>query len=437
MVPTNKGCCLRPSAAGAAVGGHRAPLVGCRAVLLLIEFFHIYIQICFLKINCQNGRKIRCLETIFILLLRLQKYFFSFVLVLVPNTTLDVNLTCGSCVLSSLTHITNNMFLFQSKPKEKSNNLSLNPLYVVPDEHDSAAQKELEIQRVKWDSFLQSRPNIWNEEWLWMNRLVPADNGGPIKKKFMQMFNSKTKLRKRVKALIRSGVPPELRGDVWYACAGAATKMKSSSRDQQYPELVKRLHELDNTLIAIDIEKDLLRTFPEKICVEDQKLVDTLRRLLRAFALRNRSVGYCQSMNYVCALLLFHMEEERAFWTFSALLEDILPNDYYIPSLIGGRIDQQVFQSCIAWKLPKVYEAFRATNTVLEPIICPWFMCLYVNVLPLYAVCRVWDCLFWEGSVVLFRIGLTLVKSKSNEIVKATDFIGVYTVLKGSNVKSH
>lgn len=329
------------------------------------------------------------------------------------------------------------MFLFQSKPKEKGNNLSLNPLYVLPDENDSAAQRELEVQRAKWDNFLQSRPNIWNEEWLWSNRLVSSEGDGPIKKKFMQMFNSKTKLRKRVKSLIRSGVPPELRGEVWYACAGAAAKMKNASRDQQYPELVKRLHELDNTLIAIDIEKDLLRTFPEKICVEDQKLVDTLRRLLRAFALRNRTVGYCQSMNYVCALLLFHMEEERAFWTFSALLEDILPNDYYIPSLIGGRIDQQVFQSCIAWKLPKVHEAFRTTNTVLEPIICPWFMCLYVNVLPLYAVCRVWDCLFWEGSVVLFRIGLTLVKSKSNEIMRAPDFIGVYTVLKGSNVKTH
>jgi hypothetical protein len=329
------------------------------------------------------------------------------------------------------------MFLFQSKPREKGSSVLLNPLHVLPEEQDSAAQKELEIQRSKWDTFLQSRPNIWNEEWLWMNRLVPTDNGGPIKKKFMQMFNSKTKLRKRVKSLIRSGVPPELRGDVWYACAGAATKMKSCSRDQQYPELVKHLHELDNTLIAVDIEKDLLRTFPEKICAEDKKLVDTLRRLLRAYALRNPVVGYCQSMNYICALLLFHMEEERAFWTFASLLEDILPNDYYIPSLIGGRIDQQVFQSCVAWKLPKVHEAFRTTNTVLEPIICPWFMCLYVNVLPIYAVCRVWDCLFWEGSVVLFRIGLTLVKSKSNEIIRATDFIGVYSVLKGSHVKSH
>eukprot|EP01033_Poteriospumella_lacustris_P019667 gene19667-14280_t len=69
------------------------------------------------------------------------------------------------------------------------------------------------------------------------------------------------------------------------------------------------------------------------------------------------------------------MDEEPAFWTLSALIEDILPPNYYSASLLGGRIDQQVFQSCLAWKLPKIYEVFRNTNTMLEPVICPWFLC--------------------------------------------------------------
>ncbi len=76
---------------------------------------------------------------------------------------------------------------------------------------------------------------------------------------------------------------------------------------------------------------------------------------------------------------------------------------------------------------------------MLEPIICPWFLCLYINVLPLYTTCRVWDCLFWEGSVVLFRIGLTLMKSKARPILEATDFIGIYGVLKSPSggVREH
>lgn len=68
----------------------------------------------------------------------------------------------------------------------------------------------------------------------------------------------------------------------------------------------------------------------------------SLRKVLRAYALRNPKVGYCQSMNFLCAMLLFHMNEERAFWVFAALLEDILPSDYYDPTMLGGRVDQQV-----------------------------------------------------------------------------------------------
>ncbi len=48
-------------------------------------------------------------------------------------------------------------------------------------------------------------------------------------------------------------------------------------------------------------------------------------------------------MNYLAGLLLFHMPvEEQAFWTLATLIEDILPPNYYSPSLLGGRIDQQV-----------------------------------------------------------------------------------------------
>lgn len=330
------------------------------------------------------------------------------------------------------------MFFFNSKENRVSvftdSSKSRN---VLPDPQDAAAVREVEIQRFKWNAFLASKPGIFEEEWLWENRLVTTARDGPIKKKFMQIFNSKVKLRKQVKALVRSGVPPELRGRVWFACSGAAKKQRTATGTEQYSMVVNQIPSLEGSQIAADIEKDLLRTFPELIAESDQEMIEMLRRVLMAYALRNPNIGYCQSMNYLCALLLFHLEEERAYWTFAALIEDILPNNYYVPSLLGGRVDQQVFQSCIASKLPRLFEVFKSTNTLLEPIICPWFLCLYVNVLPLYAVCRVWDCLFWEGNIVLFRIGLTLIKSKSNYILQATDFISVYGILKANNLKQY
>lgn len=327
------------------------------------------------------------------------------------------------------------MFLFSSGSSAKPSVPTRHTrpyMFVNPDDDDSAAQKELEAARLRWNSLVTKYSNVWDEQWLWDNRNSPLQSSGPLRKKFLQMFNSKVKMRKRIKSLIRGGVPPEFRGNVWSSCAGSNTKKALASPDEQYQVLLTKIHRLDGTSIAVDIEKDLLRTFPDRIATTDTEFISSLRNVLYAYAVRNNRIGYCQSMNYLCGLLLLHMDEEPAFWTLSALIEDILPPNYYSASLLGGRIDQQVFQSCLAWKLPKIYEVFRNTNTMLEPVICPWFLCLYVNVIPLYAVCRIWDCLFWEGSTVLFRIGLTMIKSKSHELLRARDFITIYGILKNS-----
>ena len=45
------------------------------------------------------------------------------------------------------------------------------------------------------------------------------------------------------------------------------------------------------------------------------------------------------------AVLLMYLDEEQAFWCLAALIEDILPQDYYARSLIGSRVDQQVTSS--------------------------------------------------------------------------------------------
>eukprot|EP01031_Cornospumella_fuschlensis_P030311 gene30311-36625_t len=312
------------------------------------------------------------------------------------------------------------MFFF-SRKEEKASNLDTDNVttFITPDFDDLAAMREVEIQRLKWNSFLTSNrnTNIWDESWLWMNRTEHKPDVGPIRKKLMLLFNSKVKTRKQVKSLVRHGVPPELRGKVWFACSGAPAKMRAAALEESYAYYVSQIPTLDGSQISVDIEKDLPRTFPDYIGNDKDVGTDLLRRVLLAYALRNPAVGYCQSMNYICALLLLHMKEEKAFWVFAALIEDILPPDYYSPSMLGGRIDQHVFQACIAWKLPRLYAKFKETSTLLEPIICPWFLCLFINVLPLYTVCRVWDCLFWEGSAVLFRIGLSMLRSKQDTLL--------------------
>jgi hypothetical protein len=155
-----------------------------------------------------------------------------------------------------------------------------------------------------------------------------------------------------------------------------------------------------------------------------------LKNILLAYSLRNPEVGYCQSMNFLCAMLLLHLEEEQAFWVLASLVENLLLRDYYAPSMMGSRVDQLTFQSCLAWKLPGIFAHVRAMDVILEPILCPWFLCMFLHVLSLDAVQRIWDCFFFEGNVVLFRIGLAICKLLENEIMKSDDIGSLFILLK-------
>lgn len=70
----------------------------------------------------------------------------------------------------------------------------------------------------------------------------------------------------------------------------------------------------------------------------------------------------------------------------------------------------QVLQSCLAWKLPAMHKHFKNAGMILEPVTCSWLLCTYINTMPLTVVLRIWDCLFWEGNIVLLRIGLSVCK---------------------------
>lgn len=49
-----------------------------------------------------------------------------------------------------------------------------------------------------------------------------------------------------------------------------------------------------------------------------------LGRVLVAFSVHKPKIGYCQSMNYIAALLLIILErnEEKAFWLLVSLIDD-------------------------------------------------------------------------------------------------------------------
>lgn len=67
-----------------------------------------------------------------------------------------------------------------------------------------------------------------------------------------------------------------------------------------------------------------------------------------------------------------------------------------------------VIADLIKDKLPRVMAHFEKLDFPLEPLTINWFLCLFINAIPLETTLRVWDVMFHEGSKVLFRVALAL-----------------------------
>ena len=64
-------------------------------------------------------------------------------------------------------------------------------------------------------------------------------------------------------------------------------------------------------------------------------------------------------------------------------------------------------------------------------LICSkWFICVYCEVLPVETVLRIWDAVFYEGSKILFRVALGLLKLNKDRLLTKTDFAALIEEFK-------
>ncbi|WCJ26222.1 Ypt/Rab-GAP domain of gyp1p superfamily protein [Euphorbia peplus] len=236
--------------------------------------------------------------------------------------------------------------------------------------------------------------------------------------------------------LVHGGVPKDLRGEVWQAFIG----VKARRVERYYEELVAEESDADkneeNTNSASEprkwkrqIEKDIPRTFPGHPALDEHGR-DSLRRLLLAYARHNPSVGYCQAMNFFAGLLLLLMPEENAFWAFVGIIDDYF-DGYYTEEMVESQVDQLVFEELMRERFPKLVNHLDYLGVQVAWISGPWFLSIFVNMLPWESVLRVWDVLLFEGNrVMLFRTALALMELYGPALMTTKDAGDAITLLQ-------
>lgn len=98
---------------------------------------------------------------------------------------------------------------------------------------------------------------------------------------------------------------------------------------------------------------------------------------------RNPCVGYCQGMNLVTStLLLVFANEEEAFWVLSAIIERLLPSDFFSPSLLVSRACPLVLMEYVREQVPNLYKHLMELGVDLPAICFSWFLSLFTDCLP-------------------------------------------------------
>ncbi|XP_045159661.2 TBC1 domain family member 2B-like isoform X2 [Mercenaria mercenaria] len=151
-----------------------------------------------------------------------------------------------------------------------------------------------------------------------------------------------------LKMLIRQGVPHEFREEVWKGCVNFhISDIREKMGPTYYQDLLQRKAFAQGSDPSIkQIELDLLRTLPNNKHYEsiESEGIIKLRKVLLAFSEYNRIIGYCQGLNRLAAIALLFLNEEDAFWCLVAIVDHILPPEYFSTTLMAAQADQRVLK---------------------------------------------------------------------------------------------
>ncbi|GMT05883.1 hypothetical protein PENTCL1PPCAC_28057 [Pristionchus entomophagus] len=310
------------------------------------------------------------------------------------------NEPCGSILPSVLPRVFDdpaeffNEYGFRKTEKEEDRDRDMTAV-----KEDAMEQKAAAEQRLKWIAAIEfAHPEVKNE---------------------MKWSDVKTDrlTSDKFEALIREGgIPHAMRPFIWPRLSGGTDKAKEAPYTY---EDVLRHSSSDNPSIGVQIEKDLLRTLPNNICFYRKISVgiESLRRVLKAVAYIYPDLGYCQGMGVVVSTLLLFLPEETTFWTMTSLIEDILPANYYSANLLGLQADERVCRHLMKTHVPDLNKCLVDYDVEASLVLINWFLTLLGSICKTKTLLRIWDIVFYQGSVVLFRTILSMMKMKEEELV--------------------
>jgi TBC1 domain family member 6 len=232
--------------------------------------------------------------------------------------------------------------------------------------------------------------------------------------------------------VMKHSIPKKNRPAVWMKWSGA--EELRSEHEPSYYETLKLTAPEEK--VSKQIELDLPRTCPQHADFGEINSMGVLklRNVLYAYAVRNKELGYLQSMNFIAAqLLLVTDNEEQTFWILTAVVERMLGEGFYLGGLGSLLKSIDTFAALVAEKLPQVSQKLNRVGLNISFRVPNWFLCMFFNSLKPEVVTRVWDLFFFHAentTAALCCVGLALVDISTKGILESNHAPGCAKTLQ-------
>ncbi|KAJ2553183.1 GTPase-activating protein [Coemansia sp. RSA 1933] len=223
---------------------------------------------------------------------------------------------------------------------------------------------------------------------------------------------------RRLAQMIYAGVPKAVRGTVWQVMAGSRTDpalgatFRKLAAQKTEPGSQDFKHEKQ-------IRHDLARTFPklDYFRETDGAGQEGLYNVLRAYALFDAEVGYCQGLSFIVGPLLLNMPDEEAFGVLVRLMYRYGLRGHFLPSMDDLQLRLYQFEHAFQETLPRLAAHFQAQGVEHTMYVSQWMMTLFAYRLPIQLTFRLFDVVFAEGLDSLLRFAIAVLKRSQTRLL--------------------